>query len=252
MKAIQLFIILIYLLCLPEKALGQLLQGQVVDKDTGDSLSFVQVYNFTSKKSVVTHETGSFTLEAQPGDTVVFLFMGYQDRSMVLREHHFWSKIIVTLSSGAIILPGVKVMANRLPLLQNNERKIMEVPGLPIIENPQPIEPMSGKWGNDNQNDNTMMRVLGLHYTIQGPFSYFGRKEKEKRKLKRVLKMPSYTVLSAEFKQEMKSAFQLNEEELDWLIIQFNKNNPDMLTTISVKELQGLFLAYVSSHSENK
>jgi len=59
-----------------------IITGTVTDESSGESLPGVNIVNPALKNGAVTDINGKFSLKANPGDTLVFSFMGYQTKKV--------------------------------------------------------------------------------------------------------------------------------------------------------------------------
>ena len=237
--------LLFLFLSILSKLEAQELKGKVVDSDTRDPIASVHIYNLTADNGLVSDKNGYFVIKVNINDTLFFQHLGFQAVQLIVNEKNLNVENTIYLHDSTVTLPEITIQEKRLQLLQNQKKQKMQIPGLPSVSETEPIEPMTGKWGNDQNNEKNFARVAGLHYTIYGPFSYFSRKEKEKRKFRKAKsKMPA-TAISEEFRKDIKSAFLISEEKLNQLIIQFNTKNPDF-SRLEQNELEGLFLVFVS------
>ncbi|WP_158857324.1 hypothetical protein [Lunatibacter salilacus] len=192
---------------------GQVLTGNIIDVLDHSYLTGVKVENIRTKSTFTSAHLGYFRMEVELGDSVLFSKEGYVTHVMVVKEtvHQ-----VVSMIFDAVGLPPVDVIG---------ERPSIYIPGISLDRDPnrKPMGPgriMPGHSGSATE--------MTPGFTIDGPISYFTKRERNKRQYKRALEKLSRqaayleVIQSDSIKQVLMDRFELREPELDELIIAFN------------------------------
>ncbi len=207
-------ILFIFFLCITAvSAQGQVLTGNIIDVLDQSYLNGVNVENTRTAATFTSSNLGYFRMEVELGDSVVFSKEGYVTHVIVVKEtvHQ-----VVSMVFDAVGLPPVDVFG---------ERPSLYIPGISLDKDPnrKPMGPgriMPGHSGSFTE--------MTPGVTLDGPISYFTKRERNKRQYKRALeklaRQAAYleVIQSDSIKQALMDRFELLETELDELIIGFN------------------------------
>ncbi|WP_143960840.1 hypothetical protein [Litoribacter populi] len=210
------FRILIYLfvfLICGSAAFGQALTGNVIDVLDNYNLKDVKVENLRTSESFISNDRGYFRIGASIGDSLLFTKEGYVP--------HYWEVTemehqLIPLTFDAVGLPPAYVFGQRPSLY---------IPGISkdLDPNRKPAGP--GRVYGGHSGSATEMTP---GFTVDGPISYFTKRERNKRQYRRAMEKQSRQapyleiIKSDSVMQVLKSKYQLNDKELDSLIIEFN------------------------------
>jgi TonB-linked SusC/RagA family outer membrane protein len=87
---IILFVAILSLVYFAADAQNFVINGEVTDFDTGEALIGATILQKGTTTGTITDFDGKFSIEnAQPGDTLVFSYTGYQEESLVIRDESF-------------------------------------------------------------------------------------------------------------------------------------------------------------------
>ncbi|WP_114750374.1 hypothetical protein [Pleomorphovibrio marinus] len=192
---------------------GQVLTGNIIDVLDQSYLNGVKVENIRTTATFTSRNLGYFRMEVQLGDSVVFSKEGYVTHVIVVKET---DHKVVSMTFDAVGLPPVDVFG---------ERPSLYIPGVSLDRDPnrKPMGPgriMPGHSGSATE--------MTPGVTLDGPISYFTKRERNKRQYKRAMeklaRQAAYleVIQSDSIKQVLMDRFDLHEPELDELIIGFN------------------------------
>lgn len=221
------------------QAFMQKLTGVVRDSATLEPLPYVYV-TIKSKNYITTSDVdGAFSLSCSPGDTLVFTLLGYKTKEHVALS--FRTPLMISLKETAYMLKSVTVYSN-FKATGSDQWKNAVRSNNPF-DNPT-LRPSGG------------MQTFGVGGTVSGPFSYFSKAEKEKRKLKKMkselagTKVYRNALESPELKEYLKKLFSLTDEEYNKKIEQFNREFPDAARSKSEQEVKDLLVYFFSIKRE--
>ncbi len=108
------FGVVFLLLCLPGHAQEKMVtvHGRVSDATTGEGLPWVNVVVKGTSRGVSSDNEGNYTIEVKPGETLLFLYVGYEDQEVPVKNG---GKIDVALKPGAsleeVVVVGTRAKA---------------------------------------------------------------------------------------------------------------------------------------------
>ena len=204
---------------------AQVTQGHVVDALSGDSLSDVHVTNVTKKTGATTNSAGYFRILTRTDDSLRFSSIGYESQTVASAR-----RLLVRLLPDTILLPGIRVLANRVNMYRDTTAQPLRLPGVPHVANPVRVKPMTWTWGRKNfSEDASPVPVLGVSASLSGPISYFMRYEKDQRKYEREQQAASdqqgyrQAVSDETTRKLLMNQFQLTDHQYDSLLVIFNQ-----------------------------
>lgn len=222
------YVVLLLLLSYWSTARAQEYRGHVVDLVSRDSLINVHVLNVSRRTGTVTDADGYFRIAAQPNDSLRFSLIGY--RSQTIRANRLL--LTVTMVPDTVLLPGVRVLANRVTLYRDSAASPLRLPGVPYVENPKRVKPMTWTWGRKNfSGDAPLVPTVGPSASLAGPISYLMGYEKDQRKYERVQQEEEarrgyrQVVDAPQTRQRLMDTFQLSAQEYDSLLVIFNQQH---------------------------
>ena len=203
----------ILLLLISYSIQGQVLTGNVIDVHDQYNMKGVKVENLNNSQTYTSNARGYFRIEVDLGDTVVFSKEGYVDYVLLVKDTEH---MVIPLTFDAMGLPTAYVFGDRPSLY---------IPGVSKDIDPD-RKPMGPGWIMPGHSGSHTDLTPGV--TLDGPISYFTKRERNKRQYKRALekiqRQQDYldVIQSDSIKQVLMERFEVNEEELDELIIGFN------------------------------
>ncbi len=218
MKKILLFIILFGSISLITQA--QTITGNVIDGLDKGYLDQVWVINLSNMDSTETNMRGYFRVKGTAGDSLVFKRQYYIPAGKRIGEQpHFVMEIYLN----ARLLPRFDVYAQeyRIPFLMDGSNSPTGMRGL-SDRKAGPGKIYSGMADNPG-----LMPAL----TIDGPISYFMKSERHKRqyarRLAEIARQQDYLdiIQSDSVMNALKKEYNLTNQDLDDLIIEFNLQN---------------------------
>lgn len=196
-----------------------MITGNVFDGSDRSFVEKVKVYNLQNGDSSITNERGYFRVKGNKGDSIIFSRDYFITTSHIVdNERHITVKIYLD----ARTLPQVDVYGNRviIPINVGNVSSMRSLGNRPA----GPGKIYSGLANNE---------LLQPGLTLDGPISYFMRSERYKRQYARKLEFKARQqdyldlIQSDSVMQVVKEDYQLTEQELDDLIIEFNLYHSD-------------------------
>ena len=117
---------------LPLVVIGQQkeLSGSVTSSKSKTPLPFVHLYNQTAKIGASTSETGTFTLRAQPGDSIIVSSIGYERLYHHVTSDDFAGELRLIMTEKPMELAPVEIFAYK------DVKALKEA----IVENDLPLE----------------------------------------------------------------------------------------------------------------
>ena len=204
---------------------AQTVQGYVIDALSKDSLADVHVRHLNELTGTVTDVRGYFRTIAQIGDSLRFSSTGYRAQTAVVDRR----PMIIRLLPDTIMLQEISVLANRVNMYQDTAtNQPLRLPGVPFVENPVRVKPMTWTWGRKNFSDDAPPS-LGPNASLAGPISYFMGYEKDQRKYERELEAAvaqrgyNQAVNDETTRKQLVNQFQLTDRQYDSLLIIFNQ-----------------------------
>ncbi len=211
--------------------------GRTVDSHTFEPIAFVFVQSLLTKSFAMTNENGEFQLSCAIGDSIIVSMLGYNRKRLLVGTSN--QPLLIILSKNQTLLPEISIYGDIKP--QGKESWFES------IRLPKPYDNPTYKPGNDYT-----MQTFGPGYTIIGPFSYFLKSEKEKRKLKRVKEENRNTVVyrtvlsDPETKKIIMNHFNISQEKYEARIEKFTIDYPEAVYSKSKTELMDLLYYYFS------
>jgi hypothetical protein len=201
------------------KALSQVLTGNVLDGLDKGFLDKVWVINLQNKDSSLTNERGYFRVKATTGDSILISKTYYIPKILIAGED---KHILTDIYLDARTLPRFDLYGESyiIPFKVGNQSTMR---GL----SDRPAGP--GKIYAGLANNQSLQPGL----TLDGPISYFMKSERQKRQYARKLaflaSQEDYLKLiqSDSVMAALKYEYNLTDEDLDGLIIEFNLQNID-------------------------
>jgi hypothetical protein len=213
MKVLLKIFPILAMLWLALPAAAQTVTGNVIDIHDQYNLKGVKVENLNTQDTFTSNDRGYFRIPAGKGDSLRFTKEGYVDHVLVVEDSEHQ---LVSLTFDAVGLPPAYVFGQRPSLY---------IPGVSkdIDPNRRPAGP--GKiYGGTSDSHQT----LTPGFTMDGPISYFTRRERNKRQYRRAMEKEARQapylelIKSDSVMQVLKRKYKLEEKELDSLIIEFN------------------------------
>ncbi len=199
---------------LMEIAVAQTYSGNVIDSYDKKYLEGVSV-SLKGKELTQTNSRGYFSVIASLGDTLLLNFPGFLERKVVLDEERF---LLLEIQDRARLLPTFQVNAEpyrfrfkdgKLTLIENE------------IEEEKPFAQQT-VGGSDKYS-------LNPNFSIYGPISYFTRRNRQLRQYDRFLawekRRAGYLAVvdSDSIRNDLMARFELDRDDWDQIIIQFNQ-----------------------------
>ncbi len=156
------------LLC-PTLLTAQILQGIIVDEESGEPLPKVWIHNLASGESAISGLTGSFSITAQKEDNLQFSLIGYTSKSLLPASEQY---LRVTLSKKRVAIDTIVIRPGLTPYQEDslNRRAIY---GKKVDEKPAKF-----KFNKPN-------RLYGGTSSFNAPVSsLFQKKTKKYKRLK--------------------------------------------------------------------
>jgi hypothetical protein len=208
------------------------LEGVVIDSITRQPIPFVAIAAKGRKTSTISNEEGRFSYSCFFGDTIVFLRLGYERKSILARNN---GQIKVLLKEVPKLLESVTIYGSYKP--QGSEQWKMAVE-LPYFQNP----------GARTTND--YMQTIGVGASIGVEFDYFSKEKREKRKLARVQEELDKTrvfrevVENPETKRYLINLFKLTDTEYHQKLAAFNQQMSEAQQAKTKKEVLDLLVSF--------
>jgi hypothetical protein len=174
-------------------------RGIVVDSATMLNMPDVHITILGTNKGVVTNTMGGFLIYAQPTDTLMFTALGYAPLQLPLLFEE--DAMMIMLRELIQVLPEVTIRSTRLY--------------------PNTIE----------NRTHSAPRTMDSFSAVTSPFDYFSRREKEKRRLFRLVEENNRTqtyvqvITDPDVKKILTEAFELTDEQYYDRVVQFNQKN---------------------------
>nr|WP_262916655.1 hypothetical protein [Belliella kenyensis] len=202
------------------ESFAQNITGNVVDGLDKEYLEDVWVINFRTRDSVSTNNRGYFRIPGIAGDSILFRRSYYIPTAMKIQDQFH---VLVEIHMNARMLPQVNVYGR-------DERVPFQIGEHGNGSGLRPLTDRSagpGKIYAGLNNNEALVPAL----TIDGLFSYFMKSERQKRqyaqRLAEIARQQDYLDLiqSDSVMQSLKKNYELSDQDLDDLIIEFNLNN---------------------------
>lgn len=217
------------------QAQQSLLQGNIQDSE-GLPIAFAHIYNVQQETGATTDELGRFRLSAKAGDSLRLSYIGFETRFVVVTANDMQLGLQATLRENTLLLHEIVVEGKYIPsMLAREKPQPIQIDGLPTVNNPVPITPGTARWGNDLWKT-APVQTLGPSATIEGPFSYFSKEAKEKRKFKTVSsrheKERVYNALMGDpdTAEMLREKYGISQHCCDSLLLSFNQQHPEAAT----------------------
>lgn len=211
--------------------------GRTVDSQTFKPIAFVFVQSLRTKSFAMTNENGEFQLSCVIGDSLIISMLGYNRKRILIGTSN--EPLLIMLSKTQTLLPEILIYGDLNPPGKERWSESIRIP--------KPYDNPTYKPGNDYT-----MQTFGPGYTIIGPFSYFLKSEKEKRKLKKVKEENRNTIVyrlvmsDPETKKAIMNHFNISEEKYESRIEQFAIDYPEMAYCKDKTELMDLLYYFFS------
>ncbi|MCI0750560.1 MAG: carboxypeptidase-like regulatory domain-containing protein [Flammeovirgaceae bacterium] len=184
-------------------SLGQTLyRGIVVDSTTISSLTGVHIKKKNSTDLVTTNNAGIFTISARPTDTLIFSYVSYKPLELPLLFEE--TILFIRLNENVKILNEVTIKATSL----------------------QP--------SSVSRSPRAMPRPMAASGAVYSPFEYFSKRQKEKRKLLKLIQENDKTitylqvVMDEEIRESLINEFDLTEAQYYDLLAKFNQQSASL------------------------
>jgi hypothetical protein len=238
----SLLIFLVFFATAQSIALSQVLTGNVLDGLDRGFLDNVWVINLQNRDSSLTNERGYFRVRASEGDSILFSKNYYLQKVLISgKEKH----ILTDIYLDARTLPRFDLYGEKfvIPFKVGNQSSMRGLTD-------RPAGP--GKIYTGLANNPSLQPGL----TIDGPISYFMKSERQKRQYARKLaflaSQEDYLKLiqSDSVMAALKYEYNLTDEDLDGLIIEFNLQNMDhQFVGMEWERVQKLLLDFFDSRA---
>jgi hypothetical protein len=217
--------LLVVALCMialaPLKA-QDLIQGMVVDSATFASLPYVNVTVKNKHKGTITDTHGNFKLVADPGDTLVFSFVGYKTVEIGTVG---WEASVILMAENPTVLNTVTIEGMR-------------------------INPYEGLF--DEQDEEFRSKLKTTRF-------YQSRAKKQKAKLYNLqaenLRVKTYidvVIQNEETKKGLMAKYQLTEKQYYDILSRFNAQHYTIMYYLTAGELLTLLNSFFNQHAGTK
>ena len=186
-------------------------KGIVLDSMSLTAMTGVSIKLKNSTRGTVTDATGVFTLTANDYDTLVFTYVGYVREVRAIYPED--EVMMVRLKQDVVILKEITVLGKSLRVNQDPSLKLKSTGAVPWYG---AMPSSSGAGANVN-------------------LDYFSKREKEKRKLSKVLaeqdRAKAYVeiVNNPELKEEFMQRFAIDENRYYAILAEFNQLHKDVM-----------------------
>ncbi|MFZ9045512.1 MAG: hypothetical protein ACO2ZZ_06570 [Cyclobacteriaceae bacterium] len=209
-------------------------EGYTFD-DQKVSLPFTHLINLVQSVGTVSGSNGFFSIQAEVGDSVRLSFIGYKKLVLVMTEEMLDREVNITLQPDYIELPSIWVFSN--PKYKVPKKPILpsfRMGPLPETKNQKNIQPgdVTFKLIDKMEIAGITVPILSPSITLHGPFTYFTKEEREKRKAEEAY-LSTYETLSfaklmalKQTRDLLKNRYSLDDSELDQLIVMLNRELP--------------------------
>ncbi|MFZ6009007.1 MAG: hypothetical protein ACOYXT_01570 [Bacteroidota bacterium] len=219
----------------------KMIRGFVSDS-TLAPLPNVNIKSKITGEFAVSDTLGRFSMYVPYNDTLVFSRIGFQTAAYPVLGSK--ENILVYLKEDQQVLRPIVIHGLTIPGLK-------DLPKQSPFRNPNftPLPPQPGFHG---------IQTFGPGYVLGGPFSYFSKSEREKRKLKKVQaqhrQSQAYTeiIASEEVKADMMKHYSIDEDEYHRLLALFSEKNPDMMSEPDRNELISALFIFFGEHISRK
>lgn len=241
----NLLLFLVFFASAQIKVLAQVLTGNVLDGLDKGFLDKVWVINLQNQDSSITNERGYFRVKADIGDSILISKNYYIPKVIIAGEE---KHILTDIYLDARTLPRFDLYGEKLVIPfkvgnQSNMRSLTDGPAGP------------GKIYTGLANNPSLQPGL----TLDGPISYFMKSERQKRQYARKLaflaSQENYLMLiqSDSVMAALKYEYNLTDEDLDGLIIEFNLQNIDhQFVGMEWERVEKLLLDFLDSRAGYK
>lgn len=233
----------------------QRISGYVVG-DEGERLPGAHVMKLSTSEGTVTNINGIFRITVEPGDTVSFSHIGFAPHYVAIDSSMIGKHLEVRLSSEAIELPSIKIFADvRFRVPRRFKPQPLDIEGLAREASKKPMVPGSVKLEKPAAQGNEVP-YLGAGVVINGPFTYFTKEEKERRKAEGVFAETERTieyqkyVNQSDVRNRLMEKYNLSEQDLDQLIVTLNKKNTGIEQLTTEKQLWFSLNQFIESQVE--
>ena len=234
---------------------AQTLQGYVVDALSGDSLVDVHVVNVTRGIGTVTNTSGYFGIAVRADDSLRVSLTGYQTQTTTVDS----KLLLIKLMPDTILLREIRVLANRVNMYWDTTAQPLRLPGVPHVEKPVRIKPMTWKWGQTSSpGDAPQMLTQQVGGALLGPISYFMPYERDLRKYERI-RQEDYAqqgyrqaISNEETRKQLMNSFQLTMHQYDSLLTVFNQEHLALIKGASQEETAGMLFRFFNDATNRK
>lgn len=238
----NLLLLIILTSLIPHQAAGQLtLRGVVVDSTTMQPLPYVNIVIKTTGPGTVSDLRGSFELNAEAHDTIVFSRVGYH------------TKILPAFSVAQIVLVFLKEERRMLEEIEIKDKQPTWLPDLP---------PASA-WKNQTFNKDFLetpgfqgIQTFGPGYVFRMPGSGFRKEARAKQRLNEVREQNDkatdyiHLVNGPEIKDKMMNEYALSEVQYYALLARFNERNGHFIYKLEAFEVTPLLLQFFADEAK--
>ena len=227
------------------EVMSQTITGNVIDGLDRGYLDKVWVVNLSNNDSSQTNERGYFRVLGASGDSLYFSRDNFIPKKIEVGEDtHF----VVEIYLNARLMPVFDLYAQqyRIPFDLGN------VTGMRSLNN-RPTGP--GKIYSGMADNPGLQPAI----TLDGPFSYFMKSERQKREYARKMAFEARrkeyleVIQSDSIMQALKTRFSFEDAELDSLIIAFNlENSYHQFLDVKKERVEQLLLEFMSSYAYRK
>lgn len=216
--------------------------GMVADSASMQALPLVNIVSKKTSQNTVSNMRGSFTLTANPDDTIIFSRVGYVTKELAVARVK--EVVIIFLKEELRMLKAVEIEENK------------PFPWLKYIA--------ESAWRNvTNSNSFTQtpgfqgVQTFGPGYVFKMPGSGFKKEARAKKKLQEVQQENDYardyihTVNGPEVKGKIMEDYGLSEEDFYRLLALFNKKNKDFIYKLETHEALPLLFNFYAAHCES-
>jgi len=213
------------------------LTGLVYDSLTRLPLAYVTVINQTKNTGATTDENGSFKLNANTGDSILFTILGYSQARRIVGSNEL--AMMVFLREFAQTLNPVTIYGGFKPHGADKWKNEVQIPK--VFRNP--AGPGSGY----------AVETFGPGLSIGGLISKLSKSDKEKKKLNSIREKSSQSetfvsvIVSAETKSFFKETFSMSEHDYEEFIASFNKAHPEAVYLESKEDIMNLMVVFIAT-----
>lgn len=249
-------------ICLGQAFINKLeiIDGKVLDDSTKQVIPYVNIFNESKRQGYYADVDGTFTIEAEIGDTLILSAIGYLSQVYFLTDSSTWKNLILTLEPRTYEIGEAKIKSMPSYSKLKQDVKNLNLPRTQLDSLTDKLSSESDqvvkKAVQDKMVEDVFNREKGTLFVLSKPI--LSAQQKEKKKLNKVAnKAKQQQIINEKYNRDIvKNLTNLREDQLTEFMVYCNFRSDFLLNAteyeiaLSIREKYKEYKKLPPNHSK--